>query len=209
MRALVTSAVLHLVGTLAAGLALRAGDATLAVVAVAVTAALLVWFASLHGTEEASGLPLASTASALGLCLTGRSAFGTLLPLAAAQVVGSVAAGGLLLALGRADGTATLVWDTPGLVAIAAAALLVGVVTAWATLAIDGGEHPSWWIAPALLAGAVLNVALVAAIAPAMVLGLATAGLLGWATAGVAAAGVLAGAAGGVYLVAAVTPAAA
>lgn len=206
MRPLVTTAVLHLVGTFVAALALGASEAMLTAAAVAGTFALLLWFASLHSTESESGLPLAGATAAVGLALTGRSPAGTLLPLIAAQVVGSVAAGGLVLALGRVNDSATLVWDTPGLTTTAAAGVLVGLLASWTVLAVDGGAPAAWWAAPTLLAGAVLNVALAAAVAPAALVGLATAGLLGWTTALMAAGATLVGAAAGVYVVALVTP---
>lgn len=206
MRPLVTTAVMHLVGTLSAGLALRAGDTLTAVIAVAATVALLAWFAGLHGTDKESGLPLLSSAAAVGLTLTGRRSLATLLPLVVAQVVGSVLAGLALLALATVETGGTLVWDTPALPWLAAAGVLVGLVTSWAVLAIDGGEHAGWLVVPTVLAGATLNVVLVAAVLPAALVGLATAGLVAWVPALVSAGTVLVGSAAGVYVVALVVP---
>ncbi|WP_375003260.1 hypothetical protein [Aeromicrobium sp. CTD01-1L150] len=206
MRPLVTTAVLHFAGTFVAALALGASDAMLAAAAVAGTFALLLWFASLHSTDSESGLPLAGATAAVGLALTGRSPASSLLPLVAAQVVGSVAAGGLVLALGRVNESATLVWDTPALTTTAVAGVLVGLIASWTVLAVDGGAPAAWWAAPTFLAGAVLNVALAAAVAPAVLIGLATAGLITWTTTLVAAGAALVGAAAGVYVVAVVTP---
>lgn len=206
MRPLVTTAVMHLVGTLSAGLALRAGDTLTAVIAVAATVALLAWFAGLHGTDEESGLPLLSSAAAVGLTLTGRRSLATLLPLVVAQVVGSVLAGLALLALATVETGGTLVWDTPALPWLAAAGVLVGLVTSWAVLAVDGGEPAGWLVVPTVLAGATLNVVLVAAVLPAALVGLATAGLVAWVPALVSAGTVLVGSAAGVYVVALLVP---
>lgn len=206
MRPLVTTAVMHLVGTLSAGLALRAGDTLTAVVAVSAVVVLLAWFAGLHGTDGESGLPLLSSAAAVGLTLTGRRSPTTLLPLVVAQVVGSVLAGLALLALATIETGGTLVWDTPALPWLAVTGLLVGLVTSWAVLAVDGGEHAAWLAVPTALAGATLNVVLVAAVLPAALIGLATAGLVAWVPALVTAGTVLVGSAAGVYVVALVVP---
>ncbi len=206
MRPLVTTAVLHLVGTLTAGLALVATDATLAVAATAGVFALLVWFASLHTNDVESGLPLASTLALVGLTLTGRQPGSTALPLFAAQVVGAAVGGAALLGIGLLDVPATLAWDSPDVAVAAVVAFVVGLVASWSILAVDAGAPAAWWAVPALLGGAALNVALVAAAMPAVLVGLAVGGVLGWVTALVSGAAAVVGTAVGVYLVALVTP---
>jgi hypothetical protein len=206
MRSLTVAAILAAITTFVAALALRAPDATVAVLAVAAVAVLTTWLAVLHTTEDESGLALTSPAAAVTLWLVGRRSAGFLLPLVAAHVVGAVAGG--LAALGLDDTLGgTLVWSDPTRVGTGIAVGVLSVLAAWVVLAIDGGEHAAWAAAPPILAGASLGVGLAAALNPAVVLGLAVAGLVAWTTAGIAAGAGLVGAAIGAYAISLVTPA--
>ena len=93
MRPLSVALVLAAVTTFVAALALRAPDATIAVLAVGAIAVVITWLAGLHSTEEESGLALTSPAAALALALVGRANRAAVLPLIAAQVVGAVIGG--------------------------------------------------------------------------------------------------------------------
>jgi hypothetical protein len=205
MRSLTVAALLAAISTFVAALALRAPDATLSVLAVAAVAVLTAWVATLHSTEQESGLALSSPAAAVTMVLVGRRAGGFLLPIVAAQVVGAVLGG--LAALGLDDRLGgSLVWSEPTRVVTGIVVAVLAILAAWVLLAIDGGEHASWAALPPLLAGASLGVGLAVALNPAAVLGLATAGLLSWSTAGIAAgAGVIASGIGA-YAIALVTP---
>ena len=206
MRSLTVAALLAAITTFIAALALRAPDATLAVLAVAAVAGLTTWVATLHTTEDESGLALSSPAAAVTLALVARSGAGFLLPIIAAQVVGAVLGG--LAALGLEDRLGgSLVWAEPTRVVTGVVVAVLAILAAWVLLAVDGGEHAAWAAVPPVIAGASLGVGLAVALNPAAVLGLATAGLLSWTTAGiVAGAGIIASAAGA-FAITLVTPA--
>ena len=191
--------------TLTAAMALRAADATLAVAAVAAVAVLFTWYAQLHSTEDRGTLGLANPASALTLAVVGRRPWGTLLPVLAAHTIGAVLGG--LAALGLEDRLGdTLVFTQPGLVVTAVGATLVGLLSAWATLSVDGGGHEAVSAVPVIVGAAVLPLGLLAAYQPAAVIGLATAGLVPWDVALVAAGVVLAASAVGAYAVSFLVP---
>lgn len=205
MRSLSAAAILSALTTFVAALALRAPDATLAVIAVAAFVVLTTWIASLHTTDRESGLALLSPAAAVTLVLVGRRSTGLLLPLVAAQVVGAV--GGGFAALGLEDELAgTLVWDDPSRIAAGIVVGVLSLIASWVLLALDSGETAGWSALPPVLAGATLGVGLAVALNPAAVLGLATAGLVSWSIAGIAAVAGLVGAAVGAYAMALVTP---
>lgn len=206
MRSLTIAAVLAAVTTFVAALALRAPDATVAVLAVAVAAVLTTWLAVLSSTEEESGLALANPAAAVTLALVGRRSTALLLPVIAAQVVGAVLGG--LAALGLDDQLGgSLVWSDPTHTATGIVVAVLAILAAWVVLAIDGGEHPVWAAVPTVLAGASLGVGLAVGLNPAAVLGLAVAGLLTWTTAVIAAGAGMIAAAIGAYAISLVTPA--
>ena len=205
MRTLTVAAILSAITTFVAALALRAPDATLAVLAVAAVVVLTTWVAALHTTEEESGIALANPAAAVTLVLVGRRSGTFLLPLIAAQVVGAVVGGAAALGLDDRLG-GSLVWAEPTRVVTGVVIAVLAILAAWVLLAIDGGEHSAWAAAPPLLAGASLGVGLAVALNPAAVLGLATAGLVSWTTAGIAAAAGLVAAAIGAYAITLVTP---
>ncbi len=205
MRSLTVAALLAAITTFVAALALRAPDATVSVLAVAAVTVLATWLASLHGTEEESGLALASPAAAVTLALVGRTSTAFLLPVVAAQVVGGVLGG--LAALGLDDSLGgSLVWSEPTRVTTGVAVAVLTVLASWVVLAIDGGEHATWAAAGPLLAGASLGVGLAAALNPAALLGLATAGLVSWTTAGIAAGAGVVAAGIGAFAITLVTP---
>lgn len=206
MRTLTTAAILGAASTWCSAVALRAPDAAVAVAAVALVTAFATWVASLHTTDEVSGLALASPASAITLTVVRRFSAGALLPLIAAQVVGAVAGGFAALGLdGHLRGT--LAWTDASAIATGVVVGVLGIIAAWVTLAVDGGEHVSWSGLPPVLSGAMLGVGLAAALNPATVIGLATAGVINWLTAGIAAVTGLVAAAIGGYAINAVTPA--
>ncbi|MGH3457210.1 hypothetical protein [Aeromicrobium sp.] len=206
MRSLTVAALLAAITTFVAALALRAPDATLAVLAVAAVAVLTTWIATLHTTEDESGLALSNPAAAVTLTLVGRRSASFLLPIIAAQVVGSVLGGFAVLGLDDRLG-GSLVWTDPTRIATGIVVAVLAILSSWVFLAIDGGEHAMWAAAPVVLAGAALGVGLAVALNPAAVLGLATAGLVSWTTAGIAAvAGVVASVVGA-YAITLVTPA--
>ena len=206
MRSLTVAALLAAITTFVAALALRAPDATLAVLAVAAVAVLTTWVATLHTTEEESGLALTSPAAAVTLSLVGRSGAGFLLPIIAAQVVGAVLGG--LAALGLDDRLGgSLVWTEPTRVVTGVVVAVLAILAAWVLLAIDGGEHAAWAAVPPVIAGASLGVGLAVALNPAAVLGLATAGLLSWTTAGIVAGAGIVASALGAFAITLVTPA--
>lgn len=188
-----------------AALALRAPDATVAVLAVAAVAVLTTWVSTLSTTEDESGIALTSPAAAVTLVLVGRRSGAMLMPLIAAQVVGAVLGG--LAALGLDDQLGgSLVWSDPTRTATAVVVAVLAVLAAWVLLAIDGGEHPAWAAVPPVLAGASLGVGLAVALNPAAVLGLATAGLVSWTIAGIAAGAGIVAAVIGAYAITLVTP---
>ena len=206
MRSLTVAALLAAITTFIAAVALRAPDATLAVLAVAAVAVLTSWVATLHTTEDESGLALSSPAAAVTLALVGRSGAAFLLPIIAAQVVGAVLGGLAALGLGDRLG-GSLVWAEPTRVVTGVVVAVLAILAAWVLLAVDGGEHAAWAAVPPVIAGASLGVGLAAALNPAAVLGLATAGLVSWPTAGIVAGAGLIASAVGVYAITLVTPA--
>ena len=192
--------------TFVAAMALRAADATLAVVAVAAVAALFAWYAQLHSTEDQSAAGLVNPAAALTLAVVGRRPWSTLLPAVAAHVVGAVLGG--FAALGLEDRLGdTLVFTDPGLVLAGTGAAVVGLVGAWATLAVDAGGPEATSAVPALVGGAVLPLGLLVVFHPAAVIGLATAGLVPWDVALVATASTLLASVVGAYAVSLLVPA--
>ncbi len=205
MRSLTVAALLAAITTFVAAIALRAPDATVSVLAVAAVTVLVTWLASLHTTDEESGLALSSPAAAVTLALVGRSSTAFLLPVLAAQAVGGVLGG--LAALGLDDSLGgSLVWSEPTRVTTGVVAAVLAVLTSWVVLAIDGGEHAAWSATGPLLAGAALGVGLAAALNPAAAVGLATAGLVSWTTAGIVAGVGVVAAGIGAYAITVVTP---
>jgi len=206
MRSLSAAAIFSALTTFVAAVALRAPDATVSVLAVAAVTVLVTWLASLHTTEDESGLALASPAAAVTLALVGRYPPAFLLPVLAAQLVGAVLGG--LAALGLDDSLGgTLVWSDPTRVATGVVVAVLSVLLAWVVLVVDGGEHAAWAAASPMLAGATLGVGLAAALHPAAVLGLATAGIVSWTVAAIASVAGLLAAGIGAYAIALVTPA--
>ncbi len=204
-RHLVLATVVSAVTTFVAAMALRAADATLAVVAVAAVSVLFAWYAQLHSSDEQSSLGLANPAAALTLAVVGRQSWSTLLPVVAAHVVGAVLAG--LAALGLEDRLGdTLVFGTPGLVLAGTGAAVVGLIGAWTTLAVDADGQPAVVAVPALVGGAVLPLGLLTSFQPAAVIGLATAGILPWDVALVAVAAVLVASIAAAFAVSALVP---
>ena len=199
-RQLTAATLMSAVTTLVTAMALRAADATLAVVAVAALAVLLGWYAQLHSSDEQSGLGLANPAAVTTLAVVGRRPWSTVLPVVAAHVVGAVLAGLAALALEDRLGD-TLVFGTPGLVLAGVGAGLVGLVGAWATLAADAGASEALLAVPVLVGGALLPLGLLVAFQPAAVLGFATAGILPWDVALTAAGGTVLGSAVGAFAV--------
>lgn len=205
MRLLSMGALLSALLTLVSAMALRAADATLAVAAVAAVAVLFTWYAQLHSTDERGTLGLANPASVLVLAVVGRRPWATILPTLAAHTVGAVLGG--LAALGLDDRLGdTVVFTQPGLVVAAVGAALVGVIGAWATLGIDGGGPEALAAVPAVVAGAVLPLGLLAAFQPAAMIGLATAELVPWDVALVAAGTALVASIAGAYAVSLLVP---
>jgi len=205
MRTLSAAAIFGAVITFSSALALRAPDATVAVAAVAAVIAFVTWLSALHSDDQTSGLALSSPAVALTLVAVRRYPGSSVLPLTAAQVVGSVAGGFAALGLNDSLGGA-LTWADPSPLAVALVVAFLGLLSSWVTLAIDGGESAAWSAVPPLAAAAALGVGLAAALNPAVVVGLATAGIVSWITAGMAAGAGLIAAFAGAYLVSLVTP---
>lgn len=205
MKDLVAAAVNTFLVTLAAACALRADDATLAVVAVAALIVLLTWFALLNSGERTSGLGRSNPAAALALAVAGRQPWPTALPLITAHVVGAALAG--LAALGL-DGVlgAPQVGATPHWASALVAGALVGLIGTWTTFAVDGEAGAPYAAIPVLVGGAVLPVAFAALVNPAAVLGIAASGVLDWVPALVAASASLVGAMVGAYAMAALLP---
>jgi hypothetical protein len=197
------AAVASALTTAVAAWALRATDPAAAVAAVAAIAVLVGWLTRFHDTATTSGLALSGPSQLASLALVGRASAGTALPVVAAQVVGAVAAGAAVGALDLPGGA--LVWDQPELLAAGVLGVVVGLVTAWATLAADVGT-PAWQGAGPVVAGGLLGVGLAAAAQPAAVLGLATAGLLTWPVALAVVAGVLVGTVVGTFVVSWLSP---
>lgn len=205
MKHLVAAALNTFLVTLSAALALRADDATLAVLAVAGVVVLLSWFAQLHADDDAAGLGLVNPASAVALAVAGRQAWGSILPLLAAHVVGAAAAGLAALGLDGPLGVAQ-VGATPHWPAALITGALVGLVGTWATFAVDGRAGAPYAGVPVVLGGAVLPVGFAVLVNPAAVLGIAASGLVDWVPALIAAAASLAGAVAGAYAMAVLLP---
>lgn len=205
-RQLSMSALVSALMTLVAAMALRAADATLAVAAVAVVAVLFTWYSQLHSGEEQSSIGLANPAATVTLAVVGRHPWSTVLPTLAAHVVGAVLGGLLALVLEDRLGD-TLLFATPGLVLAGTGGAVVGLIGAWATLAIDAGGPEAGAAIPAIVSGAVLPLGLLTAFHPAAVVGLATAGLMPWDVALVAAGSVVAASLVGAYVVSLLVPA--
>jgi glycerol uptake facilitator-like aquaporin len=206
MRTLSAAAIFGAVTTFSSAIALRAPDATVAVAAVATVIAFVTWLSALHSTDQASGLALSNPAVALTLVAVRRFPASSVLPLLAAQVVGAVLGGFAALGLDSSLGGA-LTWSDPTPLATGVIVGFLGLLAAWVTLAIDGGESTAWAAVPPLTSAAALGVGMTAALNPAVVLGLATAGAVSWITAGIAAGAGLIAAFAGAYLVNLVTPA--
>jgi hypothetical protein len=205
MRTLSAATIFGAVITFSSALSLRAPDATIAVGAIAAVIAFVTWLSALHSDEQASGLALSNAAVALTLVAVRRYPGSAVLPLLAAQVVGAVAGGFAALGLDSSLGGA-LTWSQPSSVAVAAVVGFLGLLSAWVTLAVDGGESAAWAAVPPLASAAALGVGMAVALNPAVMVGLATAGVVSWITAGIAATVGLIAAFAGAYLVNAVSP---
>lgn len=203
MRSLSTALVLSAVTTFVVGAALRAADATQAVLAVAAVTAV-AWLVSSWSTDdETSGPALAAPSTLLALLLVGRAPGRIAFALFTAQVVGAVVGGLGLLAL---DSDGTLVWSEPSLVATAVLAAVVGLLGGWTTLAVEGGQPLAWSAAAPLAAGALLGPALAATASAGPLVGLGVAGLVPWDVALVAAGAALVGTVLGVFSTSIISP---
>ncbi len=197
MRLLSLSAVMSALLTVVAAGSLRASDPTLAVLAVAAVTVLLTWYARLHADGARPFLALVNPASATTLAAVGRQSWTGVLPVYTAHVVGAVLGGLAALALGDRWGD-PLIFDADDLVVAGVGTALVGLIAAWATLAVDASGPDALSAVPVVVAGALLPLGLLGAFSPTLVLGLATADLLSWDVALAAAgSGVLASAVGG------------
>ncbi|MDX6277696.1 MAG: hypothetical protein QOJ72_1824 [Nocardioidaceae bacterium] len=201
MRTLSVAAILAALTTFAAALALRAPDATVAVLAVAGMAVVVTWLAGLHSTDEESGLALTSPAAALALTIVGRANRALILPLFAAQVVGAVigglAANGLDSRLGE-----TLVFTQPDRLVTGIVVGVLAIIGTWVLFAIDGAVNEAYAAVPPILTGAALPLGMTTALNPAVIIGIATASLVPWSVALVAAGAGLVGAVIGAYTMA-------
>ena len=204
MRPLTTGALTSAILTFVTALALRATDATIAVAAVAVAVILLSWYAQLGSDDDVSTLDTTNPAVATTLAVVGRRPWGTILPCYAAHVVGAVIGGFGALALDSRL-PEPLVYDASGLVVAGVGGAVVGLIGAWATLAVDGGGPIALSAAPVAVAGA-LPLGLLGAFSPAVVIGLATAELLPWSAAGCAAAAALLASAVGAWAASVLVP---
>jgi len=205
MRPLSVAAILAALTTFVAALALRAPDATIAVLAVAAMTVLVAWLAGLHTSEDESGLALTSPAAAVSLALVGRTNRATLLPLIAAQIVGAVLGGLAALALDSRLGD-TLVFTQPSRLVTAVVVGVLALISAWVLFAIDGSVHEAYAAVPPILTGAALPLGMTTALNPAVIIGVATASLVPWDLALIAAAAALIGAAIGAFTMALVAP---
>ncbi|MEO6473171.1 MAG: hypothetical protein ABIR57_14315 [Aeromicrobium sp.] len=205
MRKLVTAALFAALTTFVVALGLRAPDATVALLTVGAITVLVTWFAAQHSTEEESGLALANPASTIAFTLVGRSNAATILPLIAAQILGSVVAGFAALGLDDKLGE-TLIWTEPTLVATAVVTFVLGIVATWLLFAIDAQISEAYAALPPILTGAALPVSLGAALNPAVVIGLATANLIPWDVATVAAITVVVASVVGTYTASVISP---
>ncbi|MFL6091188.1 MAG: hypothetical protein ACJ71Z_13720 [Aeromicrobium sp.] len=206
MRTLSAAAIFGVVTTFFSALALRAPDPTVAVAATAVITAFVAWLGALHSTGQSSGLALTSPAAAMTLVAVRRTPGSMLLPLIAAQVVGSVAGGFGALALDTRLG-GSLTWPNPSPIAVGVVVGVLGIVLSWVVLAVDGGETTAWIALGPIASASVLGLGLAAILNPATAVGLATAGIVTWTAAGIAAAAGLVAAYVGAYAIGIVTPA--
>lgn len=171
--------------TLGAALALRADSPVLAVAALAALLAAITWFAAQHSDEVVAGTTTTGTVASVALTLGGRSPAPLLLPLVTAQAIGAVAAGGLGAAAEALDDAAltpALAFDEPALSATLAAGLLIGLVSGWLMVFVDGYLTEGVAAIPVLLGGGLLSAGYAVAVAPAALIGLAVAGLTAWPT---------------------------
>lgn len=205
MRKLVAAALFAALTTFIVALALRAPDATLALVAVAGVTVLVTWFAGQHTTDEQSGLALANPSSTVALTLVGRSSAAIVLPLIAAQIIGAVIGGFGAFALKDKLGD-TLIWSQPSLVATGVVVFVLGILGTWLLFAIDSQISEAYAAIPPLLTGAALPLSLGAGLNPAVVIGLATANLLPWDVAITAVVAGLVAAIVGAYTASVISP---
>lgn len=206
MRKLIAAALFAAFTTFVVALALRAPDATVALLAIAGITVLVTWFAGQHSTEDESGLALPNPASTVALTLVGRSSSAVVLPLIAAQVLGSVVGG---VAARLLDGKLgqTLIWSDPTLVATGVVVFVLGILATWLLFAIDSQISEAYAAIGPLLSGAALPISLGAALNPAVVIGLATANLIPWDVSIMAALAGLVAAVVGAYTAAVISPA--
>jgi glycerol uptake facilitator-like aquaporin len=205
MRRLLAGALFAAFTTFVVALALRAPDATIALLAAAGATVMVTWFAGQHSTEDESGLALANPAWTVALTLVGRSSGAFVLPLIAAQVVGGIAGGLGALVLEDRLGD-TLVWNTPSVVATGVVVLVLGIAATWLLFAIDARISEAYAGIPTLLAGAALPAGLGALLNPAAALGLATADLIPWDVASAAIIAAALAAVAGAYTTAVISP---
>lgn len=197
MRLLTLSAAMSALLTVVTAAALRASDPVLTVLAASAVTVLLTWYARLHADDDHPAIGLVNPASATTLAAVGRRSWSTLLPTWTAHVVGAVLGGVAALGLGDRWGD-PLLFDADDLVIAGVGAAVVGLVGAWATLALDASGPDALAAVPVVVAGGVLPLGLIGAFSPSVVLGLAAADLLAWDVALVAAgSGLLAAAVGG------------
>ena len=205
MRKLIAAALFAAFTTFVVALALRAPDATVALLAIAGITVLVTWFAGQHSTEDESGLALANPASTVALTLIGRSSSAIVLPMIAAQVLGSVVGGFAARALKDKLGE-TLIWSAPTLVATGVVVFVLGILATWLLFAIDSQISEAYAALPPLLSGAALPISLGAALNPAVVIGLATADLIPWDVSITAAVAGLVASIVGAYTAAVISP---
>lgn len=205
MRPLATGALSSAVLTFLTALALRAADPAVAALAVAAAVVLLGWYAQLGSDDGRSTLDGSGPGVAMTLAVVGRRPWGTILPCWTAHVLGAVVAGFAAQAL-ASHLPEPLPYDADGLVVAGVGGAVVGLLSAWATLAVDGGGPIALLAAPVAVAGT-LPLGLLGVFSPAVVLGLATAELLAWDAAAVAAGAALIASGLGAWLVSALVPA--
>ena len=155
MRLLALSAAMSALLTVVTAAALRASDPVLAVLAASAVTVLLTWYARLHADDDHPALGLVNPASATTLAAVGRRSWSTLLPTWTAHVVGAVLGGVAALGLGDRWGD-PLLFDADDLVIAGVGAAVVGLVGAWATLALDASGPDALAAVPVVVAGGVL-----------------------------------------------------
>ncbi len=205
MRKMIAATVFAAFTTFVVALALRASDATVALLAIAGITVLVTWLAGQHTTEDESGLALANPSSTVALTLIGRSSGTIVLPLIAAQVIGAVIGGVAARLLDDKLGE-TLIWSDPTLVATGIVVVVLGILSTWLLFAIDSQISEAYAAIPPLLSGAALPISLGAALNPAVVIGLATADLIPWDVSITAAVAGLVAAIVGAYTAAVISP---